>query len=145
VLAAEDRIFNPSRETAHLIAKVHKIGPHCAQLAREIFARLGRPGQKAIYGLANLARNHSVADIERACEQVLRLSKPSYQALKRILSVSAEAKEASASADKKTLRQEGEHIRQIEEYQRFFDQHADQLSLLSTDPTASPPPQEPTR
>jgi hypothetical protein len=143
-LLEKDRIFNPSRETACLIAKVHKIGPHCAQLAREIFAHLGRPGQKAIYGLANLAREHSVADIERACEQVLRLSRPSYQALKRILAAHAEAKEASAAADKATLRQEGEHIRQIEEYQRFFDQHAGQLSPLP-DAATDHPPLEPTR
>jgi hypothetical protein len=71
VLPEEDRIFNPSRETARLIGKVRKIGPHCTQLAREIFARLGRPGQKAIYGLANLSRHHSCEDIERACEKVL--------------------------------------------------------------------------
>jgi len=57
-LPEEDRIFNPSRETARLIGKVAKIGPHCAQLAREIFARLGRPGQHAIYGLSNLTRHH---------------------------------------------------------------------------------------
>ncbi|HSR58947.1 MAG TPA: IS21 family transposase, partial [Candidatus Binataceae bacterium] len=57
-LPEEDRIFNPSRETARLIGKVTKIGPHCAQLAREIFARLGRPGQHAIYGLSNLTRHH---------------------------------------------------------------------------------------
>jgi len=145
VLPEEDRIFNPSRETARLIGKVHKIGPHCAQLAREIFAHLGRPGQKAIYGLANLVRHHSVTDIETACERVLRLSRPSYQALKRILTAHAEAKEASAAADKKTLRQEGEHIRQIEEYQRFFDQHAGQLSLLPADTAPNPSPQEPTR
>lgn len=146
VLPEEDRIFNPSRETARLIGKVHKIGPHCAQLAREIFAHLGRPGQKAIYGLANLVRHHSITDIETACERVLRLSRPSYQALKRILAAHAEAKEASAAADKKALRQEGEHIRQIEEYQRFFDQHAGQLSLLPADTAPpSPSPQEPTR
>jgi transposase len=144
VLLEEDRIFNPSRETARLIAKVHKIGPHCAQLAREIFAHLGRPGQKAIYALANLARKHSVADIESACEQVLKLSRPSYQALKRVLAAHAEGKEASAVADKATLCQEGEHIRQIGEYQRFFDQHAGQLSLLP-DTAIDHPPQEPTR
>ena len=144
VLPEEDRIFNPSRETARLIAKVHKIGPHCTQLAREIFSRLGRPGQKGIYGLANLPRHHSLADIESACERVLQLSQPSYQALKRILAAHAEAKEASATADKMTLRQEGEHIRQVQEYQRFFDQHSGQLSLLP-DPAPNHPPQEPTR
>jgi len=48
VIPEADRIFNPSRETARLIGKVTKIGPHSAQLALEIFARLGRPGQHAI-------------------------------------------------------------------------------------------------
>lgn len=44
----EDRIFNPTCGTARLIGKASKNEPHCAQLAREIFARMGRPGQKAI-------------------------------------------------------------------------------------------------
>jgi transposase len=130
VLAEEDRIFNPSRETARLIARVSRIGPHCSQLAREIFARLGRPGQKAIYGLANLPRHHGREEIEQACEQVLRLSRPSFQALKRILAAHAAAKEARAAADKTSLQQQGEHIRAIEEYQSFFDRQCAQLSLL---------------
>ena len=67
-LPPEDRLFNPSRETARLIGKAMKIGPHSAQLAREIFTNLGRPGQKAIYGLTNLARHHGREDIERACQ-----------------------------------------------------------------------------
>lgn len=85
VLPEEERIFNPSRETARLIGKVAKIGPSCERLAREIFARLGRPGQKALYGLANLARHYSREDIEAACTKVLTLPTPSYQTLKRIL------------------------------------------------------------
>jgi len=140
VLPEEDRIFNPSRETAHLIGRVRKIGPHCTQLAREIFARLGRPGQKAIYGLSNLPRHHSCEDIERACEKVLRLSQPSYQALKRILTATAAAKEARAAAEQATLQQHGDHIRAIEEYQRFFDQHAAQLPLLPSDPSTTHQP-----
>ena len=121
VLPEEDRIFNPSRETARLIGQVSKIGPHSAQLAREIFARLGRPGQKAIYGLANLPRRYKSADIEHACEKVLRLSQPSYQALKRILERTAgTAATATAGA---SLQQAGPHIRSIEEYQAFWDFH----------------------
>ena len=121
-LPAEDRLFNPSRETARLIGKAIKIGPQTAQLARDIFARLGRPGQKAIYGLTNLPRHHGREDIERACEQVLKLSRPSYQALKRILERNTAAKEARAAADMDRLQQHGDHIRALEEYQRFFDQ-----------------------
>jgi transposase len=133
----EDRIFNPSRETARLIGKVAKIGPHCAQLAREIFARLGRPGQKAIYGLANLTRHHKGEDIERACEKVLHLSQPSYQALKRILKHYAAQAEASAAADKPPLQQHGEHIRQIGEYQAFWDEYCQSATHGSHEPDPS--------
>ena len=136
--------LQPLACSAHLRANVHKIGPHCACLAREIFAHLGRSAQKAICALCNLARHHRIEEIEQACERVLALPEPSYQALKRILAAQAAAKEASAAADTGTLQQQGEHIRQIDEYQRFFDQHAGQLSLLPDAPV-QPPPQEPTR
>lgn len=122
VLPEADRIFNPSRKTALLIGKVSKIGPHSAQLAREIFARLGRPGEKAIYGMANLPRHHKRTDIEHACEKVLHLSRPSYQALKRILERTAN----NAAAASTSLQQAAPHIRSIEEYQAFWDYHAEQ-------------------
>lgn len=123
VLPEADRIFNPSRQTAQLIGRVSKIGPRSAQLAREIFARLGRPGEKAIYGMANLPRRYKRADIEQACEHVLRLSQPSYQALKRILERTQNTATAASSA---SLQQAGPHIRSIEEYQAFWDFHAEQ-------------------
>ncbi len=121
-----ERIFNPSRKTALIIGKVSKIGPHSAKLAREIFARLGRPGQKAIYGLSNLPRRYAREEIERACERVLTLSRPSYQALKRVLEQRAAQQAARAAADQPTLQQTGSHIRAIEEYRDFFEQHAAQ-------------------
>ena len=100
-------------------------------LAREIFARLGRPGQKAIYGLANLARHHKREDIERACEKVLTLSQPSYQALKRILEHCTAASKASAAADEPVLRQQGEHIRGIQEYQAFWNEYCQRATVQS--------------
>ena len=50
-------IFNPSRESRRGCSrKAERIGPHTAQpLPARLFARLGRPGQRAIYGLTNLA------------------------------------------------------------------------------------------
>ncbi|MGH8139147.1 MAG: IS21 family transposase [Steroidobacteraceae bacterium] len=137
-LPEEDRIFNPSRETARLIGKVAKIGPHCAQLAREIFARLGRPGQRAIYGLSNLTRHHKREDIERACERVLTLSRPSYQALKRVLEHHAATEEASAAAGRPSLQQSGPGIRAIEEYQAFWEEYSRQ-SPTDPSPTNSNP------
>ena len=133
-LPEEDRLFNPSRETARLIGKVAKIGPHCAQLAREIFARLGRPGQHAIYGLANLPRHHPRELIERACEQVLTLSRPSYQAVKRILTRCAAEEEARAAAGPASLQQSGQDIRAIEEYRAFWEEYS---RMPTCDPTPS--------
>ncbi len=121
VLPEEDRIFNPSRETARLIAKIGKLGPSAEKLARDIFARLGRPGQKAIYGLSSLARHYSREAIEAACAKVLTLSTPSYQALKRILERGAAAEPGTATP---ALTQSSDVIRAIDDYQAFFEQHS---------------------
>ena len=116
-----DRIFNPSRQTAQLLHKASQLGPHSAKLAHAIFARLGRPGQKAIYGMVNLPRHYKQGQIEKACERVLTLSQPSYQALKRILERDVAQQEARAAADPPALQQNGAHIRAIEEYSAFFE------------------------
>lgn len=131
-LPETDRLFNPTRETARLIGRLTKIGPHCAQLSHEIFARLGRPGQHALYGLANLVRHHPRERIERACEQVLTLSRPTYQAVKRILARQAEH-EARAAADRSPLQQAGQDIRGIQDYRAFWEEYAG----LPTDPSPS--------
>lgn len=123
VLADEDRLFNPSRETARLLAKVRKIGPHSTTLGHDIFIRRGRPGQRAIYGLTNLVRHYTCADIEAACATVLTLSMPSYQAVKRLLE---QRTAATATADTATaFTQAGDDIRPIDDYQAFFEQHAE--------------------
>ena len=134
VLPEEDRIFNPSRETVRLIGKVAKLGPASEKLAREIFARLGRPGQRAIYGLANLPRHYLRDDIEAACAQVLTLALPSYQALKRILERRAAV--AVAATDAPALMQSGDAIRAIDDYHAFFEQHAQSAppSLATVNP-----------
>lgn len=121
VLPEADRLFNPSRETARLLARIHKIGPHSSALARDIFARRGRPGQRAIYGLANLARHYARSDIEAACERVLTLSTPFYQAVRRLLEQRAGAADSAAAP----LTQTGDDIRPIADYQAFFAQHAE--------------------
>lgn len=119
VLPDEDRLFNPSRETARVMARAARIGPMSERLATEIFARLGRPGQRAIYGLSQLARHYTCADIEAASTAVLALPMPSYQALKRILERSATARSQQPS-----LAQSGAAIRSIDEYQQFFMNYA---------------------
>lgn len=113
-----DRIFNPSRETVRLLGKAAKLGPHSLELARDIFQRLGRPGQKALYGLTNLPRRYPKEDIENAAKRVLTLSQPTYHALRRILERQAGETERRAMLE---LQQTGPHIRDIEEYHAFFE------------------------
>jgi hypothetical protein len=114
-----DRLFNPSRETVRLLGKVAKLGPNSLQLGRDIFLRLGRPGQKALYGLSNLPRRYAKEDIENAAKRVLALSQPSYHALKSILE--RHAAETEHRATMPELQQAGPHIRDIEEYHAFFE------------------------
>jgi hypothetical protein len=118
VIAGSDRLFNPSRETARLLARVHKIGPHTTALAREIFARMGRPGQRVIYGLANLARTYRRADIEAVCERLHAAQCVSYAAVRRAL------ERQSAHAPERPVTQSGPDIRALTEYQSFWETHS---------------------
>ena len=116
-----DRIFNPSRETARLLARTDAIGPCTAALAREIFARMGRPGQRAIYGLANLPRTYPRTEVEAVCARLLQAQCVSYGAVKRAL----ERRLAAASTTTvPALTQSGPAIRELAEYQSFWETHS---------------------
>ncbi|MCA9863109.1 MAG: IS21 family transposase, partial [Thermomicrobiales bacterium] len=52
-LDEQDRIFNPSRETARVLTQLARIGPHTLQLGQTLFRTQGRQGQKTLYGLAS--------------------------------------------------------------------------------------------
>lgn len=120
VLEEKDRIYNPTRETAQLLGKAAKIGPKTEQLARTLFARLGRPGQRALYGLTNLPRTYPCAEIEAVCGRFLAADCVSYAAIRRAL----ERQLAMAAAPAADLAQEGPAIRAIAEYQSFWESHS---------------------
>jgi hypothetical protein len=115
-----DRLFNPSRETARLLEKAGTIGPKTEQLARTLFATLGRPGQKALYGLTHLPRTYTRADIEAVCGRFLDAGCVSYKAIKQALERQAAAPPAPAPV----LAQAGPAIRAIAEYQSFWETHS---------------------
>lgn len=119
VMAATDRLFNPSRETARILARVALIGPHTAALGRELFSHLGRPGNRALYGLASLVRTYSRVDIEVVCERLLAAGCVSYTAVKGALARRA----VDASVVATPLTQTGPGIRAVTEYQDFWEQH----------------------
>jgi transposase len=115
VLEEGDRLFNPSRETARLLGRLEAIGPSAAKLGRELFARLGRPGHKAIYGLVGLARKHPRADIETVCARLLAAGVLSFAAVKRALDRMAKPVVAVP------LTQSHPAIRDITEYQTLWE------------------------
>jgi transposase len=115
-----DRIYNPSRKTADLLSRARKIGPHSGEFAQQLFNRLGRPGQKALYGLTNLARHYSCVQIEAAVERVLQSQSVSYQAVKRLL----ELHTRNAAPAAPSLNQADPAIRPIDDYQRFWDEYS---------------------
>jgi transposase len=129
VMAGADRLFNPSRESVRLLAKAERIGPHTAALARELFARLGRPGQRAIYGLANLARHYPCAQIEAAAARLLEAQIYSYAALKRVL----ERQRGADTQPERALTQSGPHVRPLTDYQSFWERHSQTHSPEDTD------------
>lgn len=130
VMAGADRLFNPSRESVRLLAKAERIGPHTAALAREMFARLGRPGQRAIYGLANLARHYPCAHIEAAAARLIEAQIFSYAALKRVLA----RQSATTGAQRElALTQSGPHVRPLTDYQSFWERHSQTHSPEDTD------------
>jgi hypothetical protein len=120
VMASEDRLFNPSRETARLLARVEAIGPHTAAVARELFARLGRPGNRALYALASLPRRHPCVEIEAVCAHLLEAQCVSYAAVRHAL----ERRALVATVADPPLTQSGPGIRAITEYQTFWEQHS---------------------
>ena len=129
-LEAADRLFNPSRESARLLERVARIGPCTAAFGREIFARAGRPGQRAIYGLANLPRRFARADIEAVCARLLQAQCVSYAAVRHAL----ERKQAGVvPATTPALTQSGPAIRELTEYQRFWETHSQTHPQEDTD------------
>lgn len=120
VLPEQDRIFNPCRESAKLLERVKRIGPKAGELATQMFDRLGRPGQRSIYALANLIQKYSREEIEVACTESLRYAQPSYQLVKRYLEHPHTANVIPIGTALK-LRQSGPEIRPIAEYQAFWD------------------------
>jgi hypothetical protein len=124
-----DRIYNPSRETVRLLGKARKLGPNSGELAQQLFASLGRTGQKAIYGLTNLPRHYAAVDIEAACARVLQSHSISYQTVKNILERQAQNTAPAVS----TVTQADPAIRPIDDYQRFWDEYSQSQPQEYTD------------
>jgi transposase len=116
-----DRLFNPSRETVQLLEKAKRIGPHATAFAQQLFTQLGRPGHRALYGLTQLTRTYPRTAIEAVCARLVAGQCFSYGALKGALERTHTASTPNAAP---ALTQSGPEVRDITEYQTFWDSHS---------------------
>ena len=84
VLPDEERIFNPSRETRHILKQAKAIGPATLQLCETLFAREGRVGQRKLWGIVGLARRYPRRLIDTAAERAMAEGVYSYRRIQAL-------------------------------------------------------------
>ena len=84
VLPMAERVFNPSRETRHILNQARAIGPATQQLCETLFAVQGRVGQRTLWGIVGLARRNPRRLVERACVQATEDGVHSYKHIKAL-------------------------------------------------------------
>ena len=117
----EDRIFNPSRQTTSLLNKAESIGPATRQLCELIFKEKGRPGQRRMQGIVNLARKHEAGSIEAAAKTAIEKGLRSYKSFCRLVE---HQKSFTDTRPQEGISQEHELIRPSNDYGQFFDTYA---------------------
>jgi len=120
----KDRIFNPSRQTRYLFARAAEIGPHTKKLCKTLFDEEGRPGQRRMRGIVDLARKFEACHIEQGAQLAVSKGLRKCRVIRRLVQdISKLQKPVSQPCDE-TLIQHHRLIRPPEDYQLFFEQHA---------------------
>jgi hypothetical protein len=134
VLPADERVFNPSRETRLILRQAKEIGQHASRLCALMFAAEGRVGQRKLWGIVGLTKRYPAVCIDSACAQALEQGVYSYNHVKtlaeRLFAEAMVAMDEAASmvspvhadttALEGTLVQQHELIRQADEYADLF-------------------------
>ena len=127
-LPDDERIFNPSRQTAQVLARAKVIGPQTHALCQHVFERRGREGHKSMWGIVNLTPRYPACIVEQAVTAAMARGLWSYKAVRRLaeqLLAQAVAHIDPAQLDLLTkpsiLTQQHELIRDPAEYAAFFE------------------------
>ena len=138
VLPADERVFNPSRETRLILRQAKEIGEHASRLCELMFAAEGRVGQRKLWGIVGLTKRYPAVCIDSACAQALEQGVYSYNHVKtlseRLFAQAMVAMDegsnhgsdgdAGDSLEDGLLAQQHELIRQADEYADLFTQAA---------------------
>lgn len=120
----KDRIFNPSRQTRYLFARAAEIGPHTKNLCKTLFAEEGRPGQRRMRGIVDLARKFEACHIEQAAQLAVSKGLRKCRVIRRLVQDISKLQKPVAQPCDETLIQQHQLIRPPEDYALFFEQHA---------------------
>lgn len=134
VLPADERVFNPSRETRLILRQAKEIGEHASGLCELMFAAEGRVGQRKLWGIVGLTKRYPAVCIDGACAQALEQGVYSYKHVKTLTerlfadamvamdgaANMASSVHANTTALERTLVQQHELIRQADEYADLF-------------------------
>jgi transposase len=66
-LPESERLFNPSRQTRHLLSQAKLIGPKTHELCSLLFETQGRVVQKTLWGILGVSKKYPPLIVERAC------------------------------------------------------------------------------
>jgi len=119
-----DRIFNPSRQTRYLFARAAEIGPHTKKLCKTLFDEEGRPGQRRMRGIVDLARKFKACHIEQAAQLAVSKGLRKCRVIRRLVQDISKLQKPVMQPSDETLTQQHQLIRPPEDYALFFEQHA---------------------
>lgn len=145
-LPEAERVFNPSRQTQQILARAEKLGAKTHELCSALFAKRGREGQKAMWGIVALSPRYPAWIIEQAAAAALLRQSPSYKAVRAladqllaaaIARLDAQQPELALVGGAAPLTQQHELIRETTEYAEFFNRSSS--SQHPTEPSGETP------
>jgi hypothetical protein len=139
LLPEDERPFNPSRQTRHLLSQAEAIGPHTHALCQRLFETQGRIAQRSMWGIVALVDKYPTPILEQACALALTDNVRSCKRLRVIANQLFE--QALAQLNQLTLPLTQEHalIRPACEYSEFFTHSARANADLPQPPTEEAP------
>jgi len=124
LMEEKDRIFNPSRQTRYLFVRAAEIGPHTKDLCKTLFDEQGRPGQRRMRGIVDLARKFKACHIEQAAQLAVKKGLRKCSAIRRLVQDISKLEEPVSQPVDDPIIQHHQLIRPPGDYALFFEQHA---------------------
>ena len=139
VLPDDERVFNPSRETRHILAQAKAIGADTSRLCELLFAIEGRVGQRKLWGIVSLAERYPRRLVNSACARALADGIYSYRHVKAATEklvtealAAIDTADASPTQGELALTQEHPLIRSADDYAELFARGAAQADTTTT-------------